>query len=462
MATTLVAPVTAHADTDPADAGRPSLAFPGARGFGSRAQGGRGGDVAAVTTLADDGPGSLRHAVETATGPRTIVFGVGGIIDLEAPLRIRGSHLTIAGQTAPGGITLRGYPVEVVDAEHMILRHLRFRPGDRHAAGVPGKPGQGNQDLVGDAGDALSILASEHVIVDHVSASWSMDETLSVTKSADVTVAHSIISESLDDSFHPEGLHGYGSLVRGTGERGYTFWRNLWAHHQRRMPAIGGQQDPPPAGVPGEGLDIDLVNNVIYDWGLLATHTLEYPYQLRMNLEGNSYVRGAGAGVPFVLFNIEATAEELSVHADDNTYDPDGDSTVDPRAVTPMDAFGAVTWVAERFDFDRRPPRVIDAERAYRQVLRRAGASRYRDDIDARIVADVAHRTGAVIDSQDDVGGWDEDTPTVRVPRDGDGDGMSDWWERRRGLDPRDPADGNQFDLHRRFTNLEIYLAALA
>ncbi|MDH5238982.1 MAG: pectate lyase, partial [Acidimicrobiia bacterium] len=111
---------------------------------------------------------------------------------------------------------------------------------------------------------------------------------------------------------------------------------------------------------------------------------------------------------------------------------------------------------------DRRPPRVIDAERAYRQVLRRAGASRYRDDIDARIVADVAHRTGAVIDSQDDVGGWDEDTPTVRVPRDGDGDGMSDWWERRRGLDPRDPADGNQFDLHRRFTNLEIYLAALA
>ncbi|MGI9603219.1 MAG: hypothetical protein ACR2QE_15130, partial [Acidimicrobiales bacterium] len=138
-------------------AGRPTIAFPGARGFGALAEGGRGGDVAIVTSLADDGPGSLRDAIAGATAPRTIVFAVGGTIDLQSPLRITASRLTVAGQTAPVGITVRGYPVEVVNSDHIVLRFLRFRPGDINAAAVPGKPGRGNADLVGDAADALTI-----------------------------------------------------------------------------------------------------------------------------------------------------------------------------------------------------------------------------------------------------------------------------------------------------------------
>ena len=154
--------------------------------------GGRGGDVYIVTSLADGGEGSLRHGLDTAAGPRTIVFDVAGDIHLERPLRFSASHLTLAGQTSPGGVTLRGYPVEIVNSAHVVVRYLRFRPGDENAAGVPGKPGRGNADLVGDAADALTVIGSEYVVIDHVSASWSMDETLSVTKSANVTVQYSI------------------------------------------------------------------------------------------------------------------------------------------------------------------------------------------------------------------------------------------------------------------------------
>lgn len=445
---------------DPESSSPAVAAFPGAVGFGASSEGGRGGEVAIVTSLADDGHGSLREALRSAAGPLTIVFEVGGIIDLASPLRITASHLTIAGQTAPGGITIRGYPVEVVGSSHIVLRHLRFRPGDIHAIGVPGRPSRGNGDLSGDAADALSILTSEHVVVDHVSASWSMDETLSVTKSANVTVQNSIISESLDDSFHPEGTHGYGSLVRGTGERGYTFWGNLWAHHQRRMPALGGQQDPPPPGVPGKGLDVDVVNNVIYDWSLLPTHTLSEPYQLRVNLEGNSYVKGTG-GVPGPVFNIEATAQEFQVFSDGNLYDSDGDHDTNFDPLVGSNFLGPVTLVDQRFDFDRPDVPVIEPTWAYVFVLWAAGASRYRDEIDARIVTDVVNRTGVVINSQADVGGWVDNPRARRAPKDRDRDGMSDSWERRRGLDSRDPTDRNGHDLDPGFTNLEVYLAAL-
>ncbi|MEO2004876.1 MAG: pectate lyase, partial [Candidatus Poribacteria bacterium] len=80
-----------------------TLAFPGAEGYGRFAKGGRGGDVYRVTNLDDDGPGSLRYGVETAEGPRTIVFAVDGTIKLESALELRDvAGLTIAGQTAPG------------------------------------------------------------------------------------------------------------------------------------------------------------------------------------------------------------------------------------------------------------------------------------------------------------------------------------------------------------------------
>jgi hypothetical protein len=439
------------------------LAFPGAVGFGAQAEGGRGGDVYFVTNLADAGPGSLREGIESAVGPRTIVFETSGIIDLQSTLRIRNqSHITLAGQTATGGITIRGYPVEVVDSEHIIIRYLRFRLGDINAAGVPGKPGRGNADLLGDAGDALSILGSDEVILDHVSASWSMDETLSITKSTHVTLQHSIIAESLYDSFHSEGVHGRGSLVRGMGERGYTFYQNLWAHHNRRSPSLGGQQDPPPPGVPGLGLDVDLVGNVIYDWGLLPTHTVADPYTIHLNMIGNTYVAGRSRILNVVFFQIEGTAEEVNVYRDDNQSDMDLDHTFDPEPVPDELFVGAFTFVDEPYEFDRQPFVIRSARNAYLDVMRHSGASHARDAVDIRSLAKLLLQRGGIIDSQDDVGGWPETPPFEPTPEDLDRDGMSDAWETLKGLDPNDPLDGKDRFRHHGYSYLEIYLNCLA
>ncbi|MDH3686133.1 MAG: hypothetical protein OEP95_07895 [Myxococcales bacterium] len=444
------------------DAFAQPLAFPGAVGFGATSEGGRGGDVRAVTSLADAGPGSLRDAITSATGPRTVVFETSGIIDLQSPLRILDAdRLTLAGQTSPGGITLRGYPTEVIRSSHIVIRHLRFRPGDIHAAGIPGKPGQGNADLPGAAADALSILESDQVMIDHVSASWSMDETLSVTKSTNVTVSHSIISESLLDSFHPEGFHGRGSLVRGLGERGYTFYRNLWAHHRRRSPSLGGEQDPPP-GEPGLGLDVDVVENVIYNWGLLPTHTLDDPRLLRVHWTGNTYVAGADRICPCIFLQIEGTADEVQLYQDGNYVDMDMDGAFAPRLPMGDEIFGFFTFFDEPFDFDRVPVPISSARRAFRRVLGHAGASRPRDAVDARIVREVKTQTGGHIDSQDEVGGWPELSSVPSPPADLDRDGMADAWELDRGLSPEDAEDRNGFDFKPGYTNLEIYLESLA
>ena len=116
-------------------------AFPGAVGQGAAATGGRGGDVYHVTNLSDYDddkgepkiPGSLRHAIRSAQGPRTIVFDVGGAIKLRAPIEIHKSKLTIAGQTAPGGITVWGYPMEISKASDVVVRYMRARTGDFNA-----------------------------------------------------------------------------------------------------------------------------------------------------------------------------------------------------------------------------------------------------------------------------------------------------------------------------------------
>ena len=440
-------------------------AFPGALGFGAISTGGRGGDVYHVTHLGDSGPGSLRDAIESASGPRTVVFEVGGTIELSRPLVINRSSLTIAGQTAPGGIGTRGYPVNVSGVNDVVIRYMRFRTGDINAEAVGDKPARGNGDLVGDAADALSIGGSQRVIIDHVSASWGMDETLSVTVSADVTVQHSIISEGLDDSHHQEGRHGYGSLIRGTGVGGYSLIGNLYAHHRLRSPAIGGFQDPA-EGEPRPGLDIDIVNNVIYDWVFFSSHTVEGLGTTRLAYQGNVSIAGPSTAFceacAFSTHSFDLLeGDEMQIHQSGNLIDSDRDSVHDPVSVASENFTGAYTEVVAPFDFARSEFEVLDAAVAYQKVIAQAGASLSRDAIDARIVQELVTRTGGLIDSQDDVGGWPEPAGPLPAPADLDRDGMADVWEEARGLDPWDPDDRNGFDLDSKFTNLEVYLDSL-
>jgi hypothetical protein len=442
-------------------------AFPGAVGFGAFAVGGRGGDVYHVTHLGDSGPGSLRQGIESAVGPRTIVFEVGGTIDLSRSLVIDRSFLTIAGQTAPGGIGTRGYPVNVSGASDVVIRFVRFRTGDLHALGTNGKPPNGNGDLPGDAADALSVGGSQRVIIDHVSASWGMDETLSVTGSSDVTVQDSIVSEGLDDSHHPEGRHGYGSLMRGTGVGGTSVVRTLYAHHRLRSPAIGGLQTPP-AGQPRPGLDVELVNNVVYDWIEFPSHTVEGLGDSRLEFLGNVTIAGpetlpsgiACIDCAFITLPWDVLeGDDLRIHRSGNLVDSDQDAVHDPRPATASDfPGGPYTEVAMPFDFAREPFEVMDAAAVDDVVLARAGASLWRDAIDQRVVVAVSARSGGVIDSQDEVGGWGEPPSPMPALTDLDRDGMVDLWEAAQGLDPGDPEDRNGHDLDPAYTNLEVYL----
>ena len=144
-------------------------AFPGAEGYGAKASGGRGGRAIAVTNLNDSGPGSLRAAID-AQGPRTVVFHVSGNIPLESALRIKNDDITIAGQTAPGdGICIKG--ALSLSASNVIIRYLRVRP----------------DPSVGEL-DAITCRGEKDIILDHVSASWSSDEILSIYHNDNVTI----------------------------------------------------------------------------------------------------------------------------------------------------------------------------------------------------------------------------------------------------------------------------------
>lgn len=415
----------------------PPPAFPGAEGFGAATPGGRGGRVVFVENLDDSGPGSFREAVQ-ARGPRTVVFRVGGLITLRAPVVIAEPFLTVAGQAAPGdGVCLRGQSVEI-RTHDVVLRHLRFRPGDVSGAEV----------------DGVSVgTGSRRVILDHCSAGWSVDESLSLGGDVrDVTVQWCLIAEALNRSVHRKGPHGYGSLMRATG--GVTLHHDLWAHNAARNPRLGDDYRRPPWPL------FDVRNNVIYDYGGIASGMTGD--NLRANYVGN-YVRpGPSSDTRRGVVVLTDTAA-VSYHVAGNVVEGRPDVTADNGLLFDrVEAAGRrlVTLLAE--PFDAPPVRATGAAQALREVLAGAGATRpRRDAVDTRVVREVEALSGRIIDSQQDVGGWPA-YASGPVPADGDRDGLPDEWERARGLDPGDARDGARVAGRGGYTHLEVYLDELA
>lgn len=365
-----------------ADPIAPLLQGRAAEGFGADTPGGRDGTRMAVTTLDDSGPGSFRAAA-TAAGRRTIVFVVAGLITLTSPVVIREPYVTIDGASAPGdGVCIRGSEV-TIRTHDVIVRHMRFRPGD----------------LAGAEVDALSVGGdSHHVLVDHVSASWAVDETLSASGAIhDVTIQWSIIAEGLNHSVHSKGAHGYGSLVRAVG--GVTLHHNLWVHNSSRNPRLGDNYGVGPWPV------FDVRNNVIYDYGDIANGMVGD--KLSANFVAN-YIRPGPSSNrtrgPIVLTDTSA----VDYYLDGNVVDGRDELTSDnARLFDRVQADGRRLVTIARGPFAAPPVATTSAADALRDVLAGAGATLpRRDGVDARLVREVETRTGRIIDSQKDVGGW--------------------------------------------------------
>lgn len=426
------------------------IAFPGAEGFGAHAKGGRGGDVYHVTNLDDSGAGSLRYGIENMTGPRTIVFEVSGTIDLESRLRITKPYLTIAGQTAPGdGITLARYPLDVA-ASHIVLRYIRSRVGDS----------------VVQRTDAVHIEAGSNIIIDHVSASWAIDENMS-SQSGDVdllTIQWSMITEALNNSHHEKGAHGYGGIL---GALRQSVHHNLYAHLKSRAPKVTWRRH----------CKVDFRNNVIYNWMVNNSYDGASSY---MNWV-NNYLKAGPATRKNVKYQIFELADRYNGSlnlAEDQDHETslyaEGNFVVGSPVISTDNWSGGINFMSGANEKDHRAhephdfpglPSETSAEEAYELVLAGAGASHARDSVDARIVQEVRNGTATygngVIDSQQEVGGYPRLKP-LPVPRDTDRDGMPDAWEICHGLDPNTASDRNAMNLSGTFyTNLEVYLNSL-
>lgn len=449
-------------------------AFPGAEGGGAFSFGGRGGKVYVVTSLEDSGPGTLRDACEQG-GARTIVFNVAGIIRLKTPLIIRAPYITIAGQTAPGdGVCVAGESVWI-NTHDVVIRYMRFRRGET---------------FVGRRDDSIGGNPIGNIIIDHVSASWGLDENMSMYRhmyndstgaieqklpTVNITIQNSIFSEALDT-----WNHAFGSTLGGEN---CTFMRNLWADNAGRNPSIGW------FGV------FNFVNNVVFNWVHRSVDGGDY--RAMYNIVNNYFKPGPltpkDSPIGYRILKPESGRSKLGYLTFGRAY-VDG-NVVEGNDVVTKDNWKGGVQVENFKNADKYMPdikvnaplpmpemTILPTAKAHDYVLANAGATLpKRDPVDTRIVEQV--RTGKItylegvklpetqfkhrrlpIDSYKQgiitdiaqVGGYPDYKGTPYT--DTDKDGMPDAWETKNGLNPRDPSDASADKNKDGYTNIEDYL----
>lgn len=443
-------------------------AFPGAEGGGMWATGGRGGKVLHVTSLEDsNAQGTLRWAV-TQNYARIIVFDVAGIIDLKSALVVNRDNVTIAGQTAPGdGICIKGNTFRIA-ANNVIVRFIRCRMGDLNKV----------------ENDAMQVMDKDvdkfsDIIIDHCSTSWSTDECASFYGMKNFTFQWNIVSESLRQSLHEKGAHGYGGIWGGTNA---TYHHNLLAHHDSRNPRIDHDYVSIQKG------PVSIVNNVVYNWrgntcygGESSSTTGDYK---KFNFIGNYYRPGPATPSNHIWFLEPTTSCSNCTNTYGGSVVP-GHFYMTGNVMHGHSALTADNWStvhgasanliklireSSAFTYADSPSSISlhNAEDAFDLVTDYAGACFSRDVIDTRIAKETkdgtatytgsAGKVAGLIDSQSDVGGWPE--YKGEAANDSDADGMPDWFEDQFGLNKNNPADGPAIGLDKngRYTNLEMYL----
>jgi hypothetical protein len=450
--------------------------FPGAEGGGAFSFGGRGGKVIVVTNLNDSGPGSFREACEQG-GPRIIVFNVSGIIHLTTPVSIRAPYITIAGQTAPGdGVCIAGESVWI-DTHDVVVRFMRFRRGATEVT---------RRD------DALGGNGVGNIVFDHVSASWGLDENMSMYRhvydkkdgskpeklpTVNITMSNCIFSEALDTY-----NHAFGSTIGGHNS---AFVRNLWSSNISRSPSIGMDGD------------FNFANNVVYNWWNRSAdggddkslfnfinnyfkpgpitpkdqpigHRILKPESSRDKEHPNDF------GKAYVHGNIMEGNEAVTK---DNWA-----GGVQVRELGDCGEFTAKIRVDQPFPMPKIT--IMPTQEAYNYVLEHVGATLpKRDPVDARIVKQVkenkiyyteggilthpgekyvhqrltvdSYKKGIITDPSQ-VGGYPEYKGTPY--KDSDNDGMPDAWESAHKLNPKDASDAVKDRDNDGYTNIEEFI----
>ena len=492
-------------------------AFPGAEGHGRYITGGRGGEIRHVTNLNDSGTGSLREALK-GNNAKTIVFDVSGYIDLKSQLDIT-SNTTIAGQTAPyPGITLRYYTIYFGKCDNVIVRFLRFR--------------RSQVKDVNDGADATWGRRRNQIMLDHCSFSWSIDEVASFYDNNNFTMQWCTVGEAQNDAGHGKGNHSYGGIWGG---KLASFHHNLLIHLNNRVPRFNGARygwgdytknlyyDQYKWENTIQAETVDLRNCVMYNWGN-GNGCYGGPGGGYINIVNNYYKAGPGTKNTKTVTQVSVGASGNSTEGDQigmtsryyingNYVTAAGDKAAnyDWKGVT-IDA-GTFAIDGEKYSKDPKhfygdtvvykqnangedcvrikvdgPCPIGDitthsAETTYEKVLSYAGASIYRDAVDARFMeetqAGVVTYTGTktgikgIVDIINDPDGvQDPACPSFpdlasesrSADYDTDGDGMPDEWESANGLNPNDATDGATYTLDTEkgwYTNLEVYMNSI-
>ncbi len=272
-----------------------------------------GTQIVRVTNLNAEGPGSLRSAV-AVSGPKVIVFEVGGVIDLRKPynllqycyttpginpatcansptIDIEQDGTIIAGETAPPpGITLLGGAIRV-HASNVIVRNIAVRMGKD--VGALSKQISNGLKIHGEKDHPV-----RNILIEHNSFLWAVDETASIFVDHDATKPNNYDSNAISDvtlryNIFGEGLscgyantssaacagnplcslchdgvkqHAQGTLI-ANGSKNITIDRNLYIHNDRRNPWIATDTTSL------------ITNNLIYNPGRTAIEVNGCPYR---------------------------------------------------------------------------------------------------------------------------------------------------------------------------------------
>jgi hypothetical protein len=369
-----------------------------------------------VTNLSDSGTGSFREAVSKPG--RTVVFDVGGVIKIVNKIAAA-PNITVAGQTAPGeGIVVYGNGVSF--SSNTIVRYMRFRG----SINMPRGACVVNADNLKDA------------IFDHVSIEWGRWDDLHIKESSNVTMQYCLVGEPVDPQ-------RFGALFEGPVN--VTIHHCLWIDNQSRNPKAKAA--------------IEYINNVVYNWGvdgLVGGHSAADHFQDIIN---NYFIAGPNSSARFVG---EFTATDHVYHTGNYT-DMNKDGELNGRLVIDTDfVYVKATLMPKKQHSPAIAVTVESAAAALAKVTATAGASLHRDAVDSRIIGylQTNGKEGRIFKTEVDAGGQ----PTITggaAPKDTDGDGIPDAWEKAKGLDAAKADDGNGHKLSKEYTNLEVYINSL-